>query len=81
MSLKDLSTLGRSILNSDLLPKAQTRRWLKPKSLLTDPSKAVGMPWEIERIQLGGRTVDLYTKDGDCERMTSENESTWIIDG
>lgn len=66
-SLKDISKLGRSILNSDVLSKAQTRRWLKPKSLLNDLSGAVGMPWEIERVQIGGRTVDLYTKDGDCK--------------
>jgi hypothetical protein len=71
MSSNDISTLGKSILNSDLLSKALTRRWLKPKSLLADLSKAVGMPWEIERVQLGERSVDLYTKDGDCETTTA----------
>ncbi|KAK4550300.1 hypothetical protein LTR36_003267 [Oleoguttula mirabilis] len=71
MSLKDLSTVGRSILRSDLLSKAQTRRWMKPKSLLADMTKAVGMPWEIERIYVDGRTVDLYTKDGDWHMYDS----------
>jgi hypothetical protein len=73
MSLKDISRLATSILRSDLLSEAQTRRWLKPKSLLADTSKAIGMPWEIECIQVGGRTVDLYMKDGDCADLPSRD--------
>lgn len=79
MSLHDLSTLGRSILRSDLMSKAQTRRWFKPKSNLADTLKAVGMPWEIERIQVGGRFVELYTKDCDCEAPTPDRVLVKIV--
>lgn len=79
MSLKDISTLGKSILGSDLISKAQTRRWFKPKSHLADTSKAVGMPWEIERVQVGERFVELYTKDGDCEATTPNLDLMKIV--
>ncbi|TPX08000.1 uncharacterized protein E0L32_010331 [Thyridium curvatum] len=44
-SASDLSTLGRAILRSSLLPEALTRRWLKPAILSSDPKSAVGIPW------------------------------------
>ncbi|KAF2237137.1 beta-lactamase/transpeptidase-like protein [Viridothelium virens] len=43
---------------------AQTRRWMKPVTFTAGINMAVGAPWEIYRAQVGGRTVDLYTKDG-----------------
>ncbi|KAE8451681.1 hypothetical protein EG329_003138 [Mollisiaceae sp. DMI_Dod_QoI] len=51
-SVSDLSTLGRSILKSNLLSSAQTRRWLKPVTLTSDMRETVGWPWGLRRIQL-----------------------------
>ncbi|KEF57061.1 uncharacterized protein A1O9_07251 [Exophiala aquamarina CBS 119918] len=71
MSLGDLSSLGRSVLRSSLLPPALTREWLKSTSLTSDPGYVVGMPWETLRmdvpISLGSnktRVVDIYSKNG-----------------
>lgn len=59
-----MTTLGRAILNSDLLSPAQTRRWLKPHSQTANPSYLVGAPWEIYVVD-DPRPIDLYTKSGD----------------
>lgn len=64
-SPKDMSTLGRAILNSTLLPPALTRRWMKPASHTSSLTYAVGAPWEIFSFQEQGRVIDLYTKEGD----------------
>lgn len=67
-STSDVSALGRSILSSSLLPPAQTRRWLKPAALTSEPVAGVGYPWGVRRIVLpeanGKRTVDAYNKAG-----------------
>ncbi|BCS25414.1 serine hydrolase domain-containing protein [Aspergillus puulaauensis] len=63
-STKDLNTLGRAILNSELLSPAQTRRWMKPHTRTADPSYLVGAPWEIYTVD-DPRAIDLYTKSGD----------------
>lgn len=65
-SLNDLSQLGRTILNSTLLPKNTTRAWLKPTSFTSDPRGAVGRPWEIYRSDIlpNRSAVDLYGKGG-----------------
>ncbi|KAL5333611.1 beta-lactamase/transpeptidase-like protein [Aspergillus crustosus] len=63
-SAKDLSTLGRAILNNDLLPPGLTRRWLKPVAHTPDPTFSVGYPWEIFSLN-GSTRTDLYTKSGD----------------
>ncbi|KAH8905807.1 beta-lactamase/transpeptidase-like protein [Coniochaeta sp. PMI_546] len=67
-SVADISALGRSILKSALLRPAQTRRWLKPASLTSEPVAGVGYPWGVRRIILpetnGKRTVDAYNKAG-----------------
>ncbi|EKG09752.1 Beta-lactamase-related protein [Macrophomina phaseolina MS6] len=73
-TINDLTTLGRSILRSTLLPRPLTRRWLKPHSRTADDTHAVGAPWEIvsTRIPLDNTSttstattrVDLYTKTG-----------------
>ncbi|GME48623.1 beta-lactamase-like 1 [Neofusicoccum parvum] len=69
----DMTALGRSILRSTLLPRALTRRWLKPHSRTSDDAHHVGAPWEIAstRIPLDATSsssattrVDLYTKTG-----------------
>ena len=63
--------MGRSVLRSSLLPPAITREWLKSTSLTSDPSSAVGMPWEILRMDVPispdsnkTRVVDVYSKNG-----------------
>ncbi|EXF80867.1 hypothetical protein CFIO01_03375 [Colletotrichum fioriniae PJ7] len=70
-SLSDLSAIGRSILNSTILPKAMTREWLRPVTHTQHTHSAVGRPWEITRMDVAAtpgskhtRLVDLYTKNG-----------------
>lgn len=63
-SVNDLAAFGKAILNSTLLPNAITRRWIKPRSFTDNEMESVGAPWEIVRIDIGPRNVDLYTKDG-----------------
>jgi hypothetical protein len=59
-----MSAFGRAILNSTLLPKSTTRRWLKPLTHTSSLDYAVGAPWEI--LSFGNeRPIDLYTKSGD----------------
>jgi CubicO group peptidase (beta-lactamase class C family) len=67
-SANDMSSIGRAILSSSLLPANTTRAWLKPTSHTSSLIGAVGQPWEIYRATLGppqnNRVVDLYTKAG-----------------
>lgn len=71
-SIKDLSTVGRSILNNTLLSPATTRRWLKPITHTASLSYSVGAPWEIFSFEnVDGRIVDLYTKSGDLGAYSS----------
>ncbi|KAL3479598.1 beta-lactamase/transpeptidase-like protein [Aspergillus californicus] len=63
-SSKDMSALGRAILNHDLLSPALTRRWLKPAAYASEPTSAVGSPWEIYMLT-EPRMIPLYTKAGD----------------
>jgi len=72
-SSSDLTKLGRSILSSSLISLAETKRWMKPRSLLSDPNTAVGAPWEIYRLELSpnNRLADLYTKSGDLPGYSS----------
>ncbi|KAF2738868.1 beta-lactamase/transpeptidase-like protein [Polyplosphaeria fusca] len=64
----ELSTIGRSILSSTLLPSNTTRTWLRPTTHTSSLIGAVGHAWEIFRAQIGdpenNRVVDLYTKGG-----------------
>ncbi|KAI9730919.1 MAG: hypothetical protein M1818_007993 [Claussenomyces sp. TS43310] len=67
----DLATIGRSILRSTLLDPALTRKWMKPVTHTSSLQTSVGMPWEIQRMELPltpssdtTRIVDLYTKAG-----------------
>lgn len=63
----DLQKLGLGILNSTLLPKEATAKWLKPVSLTASLSYAIGAPWEIHRFvhPASGKVTDIYTKLGD----------------
>lgn len=55
------------MLNSTLLPKPLTRRWMKPTSFVENYANGVGRPWEIYRVKVDGYSVELYTKAGDCK--------------
>ncbi|KAK4946532.1 hypothetical protein LTR10_014384 [Elasticomyces elasticus] len=70
-SVADFSELGRSILQSSILPKHLSREWLKPISHSEQLFSSVGRPWEIARMDVpvssgsnNTRVVDLYTKSG-----------------
>ncbi|KAL2128281.1 hypothetical protein VTI74DRAFT_9393 [Chaetomium olivicolor] len=72
-SPSDITTIGRSILSSTLLPPATTRRWLKPITHTARLPLSVGRPWEINRLNLPisntrasnvTRALDVYTKGG-----------------
>ncbi|KAF2493018.1 beta-lactamase/transpeptidase-like protein, partial [Lophium mytilinum] len=74
----DLMTLGRSILQSTLIPAALTRRWMQPHATTSNPLHLVGAPWEIFRTAIPissttntTRLVDLYTKSGDVPNYAS----------
>ncbi|KUJ22846.1 beta-lactamase/transpeptidase-like protein [Mollisia scopiformis] len=72
-STSDMTKIARSILTSSLISPAQTRRWMKPRSLLSAGNAAVGAPWEIYRLELSpnDRVVDIYTKSGDLPGYSS----------
>ncbi|KAF2137390.1 uncharacterized protein K452DRAFT_208381, partial [Aplosporella prunicola CBS 121167] len=77
----DVTAIGQSILQSSLLSKALTRRWLKPHARTSDDTQAVGAPWEIASMRIplsDGKAentsttrVDLYTKGGDIIAYSS----------
>ncbi|KAI4591717.1 hypothetical protein KJ359_012637 [Pestalotiopsis sp. 9143b] len=73
-SISDLSSLGRAIFQSALIPRATTRRWLQPAALTSELVASVGYPWGIRRIQLGtdtNRVVDSYGKAGSINAYQS----------
>lgn len=73
-SISDLSSLGRAIFQSALIPRATTRRWLQPAALTSELVASVGYPWGIRRIQLGAdtnRVVDSYGKAGSINAYQS----------
>lgn len=69
-SSSDIARIGRSIINYEILSGPQTRRWMKPTSMDTDPRAAIGAPWGIRSIYLNNsfaetyRVVDTYDKGG-----------------
>ncbi|KAH6623462.1 beta-lactamase/transpeptidase-like protein [Chaetomium tenue] len=78
--LNDLTSLGRSILNSTLLSPITTRKWLRPVSHTSTPSFSMGSPWEIMRPRVAvssapattrNRHVDVYSKQGGGAEYTS----------
>lgn len=64
-SIKDMTSIGRAILQNTLIPDSLTRRWMKPLT------RGVGAPWEIYSVPLNSRTVDLYTKAGNVNGYAS----------
>ncbi|KAL9093679.1 MAG: hypothetical protein Q9159_000208 [Coniocarpon cinnabarinum] len=70
-SLHDMAVIGRSILNSTILPPALTRRWLETHTHTSNPYYSVGAPWEIRRTTVNGRTIDIYGKSGDISGFNS----------
>ncbi|KAI1811978.1 beta-lactamase/transpeptidase-like protein [Poronia punctata] len=56
-SSSDLSTLGRAILKSSLMPWPVTRRWLRPVTFSSDPVSSVGSPWGVRRIEMPGDSM------------------------
>src|SRR5690554_4443848 len=82
-ALSDLSTLGRSMLASTLLPPLTTRKWLKPLLHTSALTFSLGSPWEILRQPVPidpsaspdtaprTRVVDFYTKQGGGGPYTS----------
>ncbi|KAH8698897.1 beta-lactamase/transpeptidase-like protein [Talaromyces proteolyticus] len=69
-STKDVTTLGRAILNNHLLSPAHTRRWMKPATHTGSLDFSVGAPWEILSFPTS-RVVDVYTKSGDLGSYSS----------
>jgi hypothetical protein len=62
-SINDLATAGQAILNSSLLSKSVTSRWLKPVSHTSNPANSLGLPWVIYSGGSYPNTsmVDVYT--------------------
>ncbi|KAJ5806712.1 hypothetical protein N7474_010304 [Penicillium riverlandense] len=72
MSTRDFVKAGQAILQSTLLPPAQTRRWLQPRIQTGYLGAAVGAPWEITFLESSNnRLVQYYTKDGDLNAYHS----------
>ena len=66
-SPNDMSTIGRAILSSSLLPANTTRAWLQPTSFTSSLTGAVGRGWEIYRHVLSAdanHVVDIFSKAG-----------------
>ncbi|KAM7185087.1 Beta-lactamase/transpeptidase-like protein [Rhypophila sp. PSN 637] len=79
-SVSDLTTLGRSILSSTLMPAVSTRKWLKPVTHTSSLLFSIGRPWEILRQTIPistsvgtttTRITDIYTKQGGGDTYTS----------
>lgn len=66
-TVNDFATLGKAILSSSFLSKTVTNRWFKPTTFVESWSAGVGRPWEIFRLKVNGKSVDWYSKSGDCK--------------
>ncbi|RDW74644.1 serine hydrolase domain-containing protein [Aspergillus mulundensis] len=62
-TITDLSIAGQAILNSTLLTKSRTNRWLRPVSHTSNPANSLGIPWVIYSGGSYPNTsmVDVYT--------------------
>ncbi|KAH6853109.1 beta-lactamase/transpeptidase-like protein [Chaetomium sp. MPI-CAGE-AT-0009] len=67
-SIADISSLGRAIMSSTLLPPVVTRRWLKPATMSAELVAGVGYPWGVRRVVVpyknGKHVVDAFNKAG-----------------
>lgn len=86
MSTGDMVKAGQAILQSTLLPPAQTRRWLKPGMQTGNLGYPVGAPWEIAYLESpNGRLTRYYTKQGDLGAyhsamiLSPEHEIGWVV--
>jgi CubicO group peptidase (beta-lactamase class C family) len=72
-TISDLAKLGHSILTSELLPPATSRRWLKPFTSTSNLRNAVGRPWEIYHYSTlpTDPVIDVYMKTGSVGRYSS----------
>ncbi|KAI8630378.1 beta-lactamase/transpeptidase-like protein [Xylariaceae sp. FL1651] len=65
-STSDMVKAGQAILQSTLLSRSTTRRWMQPLIQTGALSTAVGAPWEIRYLTLpNGRVTQIPTKQGD----------------
>jgi hypothetical protein len=69
-SLADLTTLGRSILASTILPPLTTRKWLKPVTHTSSLVLSIGSPWEIMR-----ESVPVVTTPSKSKRTSPNSNS------
>ncbi|KAG5742787.1 hypothetical protein H9Q72_013116 [Fusarium xylarioides] len=71
-SAKDLARAGHSILASDLLSPAVTRRWLHPNIDTSNLRNGVGRPWEVYRAGNAiSPILDALTKSGTIGKYAS----------
>lgn len=71
-STKDLARAGHSILVSDLLSPAVTRRWLHPNVDTSNLRNGVGRPWEVYRAGNAiSPILDALTKSGTIGKYAS----------
>lgn len=85
-STSDMVKAGQAILQSTLMTRARTRRWLKPLTQTGYLSTAVGAPWEIRYLELlSERLAQLYTKQGDVGTyhaalvLSPEHDIGWVV--
>ena len=71
-SINDMRCIGFSILNSALLPPAQTRRRMKPVSFTSNPTPLSVRRWEVARSPSRNRASWMYTKSGDIGLYSSQ---------
>ncbi|KAF9775716.1 hypothetical protein IL306_006176 [Fusarium sp. DS 682] len=71
-SARDLARAGHSILASDILSPAVTRRWLHPNVDTSNLRNGVGRPWEVYRAGNAiSPIVDALTKSGTIGKYAS----------
>lgn len=85
-STSDMVKAGQAILQSTLMTRARTRRWLRPLMQTGRLSTAVGAPWEIRYLTLPDqRVTQLYTKQGDLGTyhaalvLSPEHDLGWVV--
>ena len=72
-TIADLSRFGHAVLASQILPSAQTRRWLQPVASTSNLRNAVGRPWDMYHFsdEAIDPITDVYTKTGSIGKYTS----------
>ncbi|RGP69146.1 beta-lactamase family [Fusarium sporotrichioides] len=71
-SMEDLARAGHSMLASDILSPAITRRWLKSHADTSNLRNGVGRPWEVYRAGQNIRPImDALTKAGTIGKYAS----------